>query len=81
MTGASPHTNLRSTGFNRRPHQEPLETPYKKLQALQNINLKIYYCKSVKYTELTSLTPKTGTQSHEHYNSERIETLWLLSRH
>ena len=61
MWRSARHTNLRSTGFNRRPHQESLETPYKKLQALQNINLEIYYCKSVKYTELTvSLTHKIG---------------------
>ncbi|PHX54856.1 hypothetical protein CP500_013825 [Tychonema bourrellyi FEM_GT703] len=44
---------LYSRGFNRRPHQPALETPYKKLQALQNINFTIYYYNYIGYSELT----------------------------
>lgn len=33
------------------------------------------------YCIVHKIGQQTGVISYEHYNSERIETLWLVSRH
>jgi hypothetical protein len=33
------------------------------------------------YCIVHKIGQETGVKGYEHYNSERIETLWLVSRH